>query len=162
MAKNMKAQAAMEYLMTYGWAILIVIIVAAALWALGIFNPNTWTQGGATGFAGFQVSDWRVNSTGTIIVLKSLTANANITQIDAVYGSTTWTAFGGFNATVIAPNSEKLIYIPGNPDGFVPGAGGPAVGGSYSVRVTITYNDLSSQIGGSLKSTGTLSGTAVA
>ena len=33
-----KAQSAMEYLMTYGWAILIVIIVAAALYALGIFT----------------------------------------------------------------------------------------------------------------------------
>lgn len=29
----------MEYLMTYGWAILIVIIVAAALYALGVFTP---------------------------------------------------------------------------------------------------------------------------
>ena len=38
-----KGQAAMEYLMTYGWAILIVIIVAAALYALGIFNPATYT-----------------------------------------------------------------------------------------------------------------------
>lgn len=28
----------MEYLMTYGWAILIVIIVVAALWAMGVFT----------------------------------------------------------------------------------------------------------------------------
>jgi len=28
----------MEYLMTYGWAILIVIIVVAALWAMGVFQ----------------------------------------------------------------------------------------------------------------------------
>jgi hypothetical protein len=31
----------MEYLMTYGWAILIVIIVAAALYALGVFTPSS-------------------------------------------------------------------------------------------------------------------------
>ena len=33
MKKNMKGQAAMEYLMTYGWAILaIVIVIAALIW----------------------------------------------------------------------------------------------------------------------------------
>jgi hypothetical protein len=42
----MKAQAALEFLMTYGWAILIVIAVVAALYAMGIFRlPG----GGATG-----------------------------------------------------------------------------------------------------------------
>jgi len=34
----MKGQAAMEYLMTYGWAILIVIAVVAALYAMGVFR----------------------------------------------------------------------------------------------------------------------------
>lgn len=33
-----KGQAAMEYLMTYGWAILIVIVVVAALYAMGVFR----------------------------------------------------------------------------------------------------------------------------
>jgi len=33
-----KGQAAMEYLMTYGWAILIVIVVVAALFAMGVFT----------------------------------------------------------------------------------------------------------------------------
>jgi hypothetical protein len=34
----MKAQAALEFLMTYGWAILIVIAVVAALYAMGVFK----------------------------------------------------------------------------------------------------------------------------
>jgi hypothetical protein len=33
-----RAQAAMEYLMTYGWAILIIIVVIAALYAMGVFT----------------------------------------------------------------------------------------------------------------------------
>jgi hypothetical protein len=33
-----KGQTAMEYLMTYGWAILIVIVVVAALFAMGVFK----------------------------------------------------------------------------------------------------------------------------
>jgi hypothetical protein len=36
--KRKKGQSAMEYLMTYGWAILIVIVVVAALYAMGVFQ----------------------------------------------------------------------------------------------------------------------------
>ena len=38
---NKKAQTAMEFLMTYGWAILIVLIVLAVLFSFGVFNPGT-------------------------------------------------------------------------------------------------------------------------
>ena len=38
---RMKGQAALEFLMTYGWAILIVIAVAAALYAMGVFKLPT-------------------------------------------------------------------------------------------------------------------------
>jgi hypothetical protein len=33
-----KGQTAMEYLMTYGWAILIIMIVVVVLFYLGVFN----------------------------------------------------------------------------------------------------------------------------
>jgi len=36
-----RAQSAMEYLMTYGWAILIIAVVLGALFALGVFNGAT-------------------------------------------------------------------------------------------------------------------------
>jgi len=39
----LKAQSAMEYLMTYGWAILIIAIVLSALFELGVFNANNFT-----------------------------------------------------------------------------------------------------------------------
>lgn len=38
-----KAQSAMEYLMTYGWAILILAVVLAVLFGLGLFNGNNLT-----------------------------------------------------------------------------------------------------------------------
>jgi len=36
-----KGQAAMEYLMTYGWAIIIIIVAVAALYAMGVFKIGT-------------------------------------------------------------------------------------------------------------------------
>ena len=35
-----KAQTAMEFLMTYGWAILIILAVIAVLFSLDVFNPK--------------------------------------------------------------------------------------------------------------------------
>lgn len=36
--RTARAQSAMEYLMTYGWAILIIAVVLAALFSLGVFS----------------------------------------------------------------------------------------------------------------------------
>src|SRR3989344_973929 len=40
-----KAQAAMEFLMTYGWAIIVVLVVIAALAYLGILSPTKLLPG---------------------------------------------------------------------------------------------------------------------
>ena len=45
-----KGQGAMEYLMTYGWAILVVMIVGIVMWQLGIFNMGSTTTT-ASGFS---------------------------------------------------------------------------------------------------------------
>lgn len=38
--KSKKSQAAMEFLMTYGWAILVALIVISALAYFGVLNPE--------------------------------------------------------------------------------------------------------------------------
>lgn len=40
MDKNRKAQAAMEFLMTYGWAILVVLVAIGALAYFGVLSPE--------------------------------------------------------------------------------------------------------------------------
>ncbi len=42
MMKHQKLQSAMEYLMTYGWAILVIAVVLGVLYSLGIFNPSNF------------------------------------------------------------------------------------------------------------------------
>ncbi len=37
-----KGQGALEYLMTYGWALIIIVIVGTALYVLGPLNPETY------------------------------------------------------------------------------------------------------------------------
>ena len=40
--RTVRSQSAMEYLMTYGWAILIIAVILAAFYELGVFNPYTF------------------------------------------------------------------------------------------------------------------------
>ncbi len=65
-----KGQGAMEYLMTYGWAILVVMIVGVVLWQLGIFNLGGQTKT-MTGFGAVKPIDWDVDSSGsgTLIIV---------------------------------------------------------------------------------------------
>jgi hypothetical protein len=46
---HIKSQSAMEYLMTYGWAILVVLVVVSGLFALGVFDRNEVIPGGTEG-----------------------------------------------------------------------------------------------------------------
>ena len=52
MSHNTKSQSALEYLMTDGWAILVIVIVAGVLYSLGIFSPSSALSATVTGFAG--------------------------------------------------------------------------------------------------------------
>ncbi len=51
--RQTKAQSAMEYLMTYGWAILVIAIIVGLLFALGLFNLSSNTPTECTPQLGF-------------------------------------------------------------------------------------------------------------
>lgn len=56
--------------MNYGWAILIIVILGGTLYALGVFDPTTWTSSKrATSFSSLQIKDWSLKSGGLTIVL---------------------------------------------------------------------------------------------
>ena len=54
--KSKRSQSALEYMMTYGWAILIIVIVAVILYSMGIFNPSSSISTTITGFSSTPVS----------------------------------------------------------------------------------------------------------
>jgi len=86
-----KGQGALEYLITYGWAILIIVIIGGALFALGIFNPATWgSNRRATGFSSLQISDWKLNSSGLTILVGNRFGDAiTITNLSATRSGAT-------------------------------------------------------------------------
>ncbi len=63
---NSKSQSAMEYLMTYGWAILIIAVVLAALYQLGFFNGTDFVTTSCIAESGFNCQQPVMNTTGYI------------------------------------------------------------------------------------------------
>ena len=57
----------MEYLMTYGWAILVVIIVGIVLWQSGVFGTGS---GGISGFDKVRVRDYSFADTTDSLTVK--------------------------------------------------------------------------------------------
>ncbi len=58
---RMRSQSAMEYLMTYGWAILIIAVVLGALYSLGVFS-NLGTVTACVAQSGFLCSQLAFNA----------------------------------------------------------------------------------------------------
>ena len=56
-----RAQAAMEFLMTYGWALLVVLIAIAALAFFGVLSPGRFLPSNCNIGIGFACSDFKVN-----------------------------------------------------------------------------------------------------
>lgn len=130
---NKKAQSAMEYLMTYGWAILIVIIVAAALYALGVFNPATFTGRTATGFQTIGApTDWDLNASGGVRLIMAnnkMSTTLSIINITATISGSSYT--NEINVP-IGPGATQNIYFTGLP--------AQTPGSTYSLRLGILYN----------------------
>ena len=64
--KSKRSQSALEYMMTYGWAILIIVIVAVILYSMGIFNPSSSISATVTGFSSTPVSSATCYSNGVL------------------------------------------------------------------------------------------------
>ncbi|MEM3254962.1 MAG: LamG-like jellyroll fold domain-containing protein, partial [Candidatus Micrarchaeaceae archaeon] len=105
-----KAQSAMEYLMTYGWAILVIAVVLGALYSLGVFNANNFAPKAPPGSC--QV--FRPNGPGTTSFM-SLEGVCN-GELPEYTMQITEPASGGSNAyiNVINNNNPLLTFTPTN------------------------------------------------
>ncbi len=61
MFKKRKSQAAMEFLMTYGWAILVVLVAIGALAYFGVLSPDKFLPAKCQLPAGIACTDFKLN-----------------------------------------------------------------------------------------------------
>ena len=60
-----RGQATLEFLMSYGWLMVIIVIAGAALYGMGILNPSTYRKTGCIGFERLHYRDHLFRATGT-------------------------------------------------------------------------------------------------
>lgn len=127
-----KGQSTLEYLITYGWAILILVVVASILWYLGIFNPSRWIGSQSIGFSKFVVNDFTVNSAGKLTLVFASKEDRAIQNVNVtiIYSNDTVRAW---NTTgTMSPGREYTLTIANATD-----AGN--VGDSFNLKVRIKY-----------------------
>jgi hypothetical protein len=64
-----RAQAAMEFLMTYGWAILVVLAAIGALAYFGVLSPGKLVPDKCQVGPGFDIKDCKVSTDSLVITL---------------------------------------------------------------------------------------------
>ncbi len=104
-----KGQGALEYLMTYGWAILVIVIVVAALFALGILNPGTYVQENCRGLTYFQWKDTKLTSTALSIEL--INGQKDVTVTGVSFGGTALT----LTSTAVTAGKSFVLSPTGDP-----------------------------------------------
>lgn len=79
-----KAQAALEFLSTYGWAILTVLVVILALATFGVLTPEKFTGSQCILSPGLACVDFKVETERIVLVLQNgLGEPMTIYQVDA-------------------------------------------------------------------------------
>ncbi len=134
---QLKAQSAMEYLMTYGWAILIIAVVLASLFSLGVFNSGASLSTACIPLAGFTCSG-PVLHNGNLTIVEIGQATGQAWLLTGLYLDPT-----GTTGCASAVNS-----IPPSPLPIASGGSGPTrfqglpttVGASFSGTLWAGYN----------------------
>ena len=153
--KSKRSQSALEYMMTYGWAILIIVIVAVILYSMGIFNPSSSISTTITGFSSTPVSSVIFTDNGglSLSVQNSVGYPIEITNITAT------TTTGG--KVTIEPN---ITLLPGKSQVLVLSKvfTASSQNSHISTAVTITYKEISQPLPGPYVSAGSITGSTPA
>ena len=160
--KSKRSQSALEYMMTYGWAILIIVIVAVILYSMGIFNPSSSVTFTSSGFTPFTVSSSLCNNLGykIAIIAGPIPDNANSLTISKVF----LTSATGANTTTAAYTLTNPVTLKSGQTAtiLIPNVACSSAGIHYSLSASIQYS-YSTTAGNVVENTtGTVAGTSIA
>ena len=160
--KSKRSQSALEYMMTYGWAILIIVIVAVILYSMGIFNPSSSITFTSSGFSPFTVSSSLCNNIGYKIAVLAgpIPNNANSLTINKVFltsatGANTTTASYTLTNPVTLKSGQSATIL-------IPNVACNSANTHYSLSAKIQYSYDVPTIGlQTVNTTGTVAGTSI-
>ena len=130
MINNQKSQAALEFLMTYGWAILVVLVAVGALAYFGVLSPDRFLPAKCTLQSGLACVDHK--ATATSLVMRVQNSLGYDITVDAVKAQQC-TALGSQGTLKNGdPATYTLVCVNS--------------GSKFSGQVNLTYTNTDTQI----------------
>lgn len=128
-----KAQAAMEFLMTYGWTLLVVLMAGAALVYFDVLNPGKFLPDNCN-VQGFLCTDFKISANdgdgAQLFLTNNVGDDLEVTKIDVGGKSAIFT-------TTLQIGKANTFTIPGDFG---------SSGDRYKKNITITYTTTTSGI----------------
>jgi len=134
-----RAQAAIEFLMTYGWAILIMLVVLGVLFYLGVFSPQSSAVSSCTISAGFTCVEYRLDDDGNLYLDLGQATGRTITVIGV----------GCSTSSAPAITDSESVQIRSAGHAVVTGTGVPCLnstGTAFKGTVVIQYTTAGSSL----------------
>jgi len=144
LARTFRAQAAMEYLVTYGWALLILVVVVAYLLTSGAFSANSFAAQECVLQPDLSCSPYVLYREGdTTTLLFTLTNGLGFPiKITGVNYTTTGIGASGRMVYVGTPPTDKVASGAGmNFEQIFSGGQQPPVGDFRTIYVELTYEN---------------------
>ena len=145
-----KSQAALEFLTTYGWAFLVILIMIGTLAYFGILNPSKVLPNRCNFGAEFQCQDYQISATANTFKIRLKNNIGEPVSLTAISlnseGSTQFACPGTSPAntpalpvTLTSGSTQDFVFNNCNSaaTGFIAGEKG-------KVLLTLTYNTVSS------------------
>ncbi len=142
MADKLKFQSAMEYLMTYGWAILIIAVALSALIYLGVFNTGSAISSECIAQADFTCLTARMQANGVITVNLQQNTMQTIVATGVTCNTTkTYAGMGILSPQVTIPIGSNYTFA--NVQCYTKGgaAYSGSVGAVYTGYLVVNYTN---------------------
>ena len=123
----MKGQAATEFLMTYGWALLVVLIAISALAYFGVLSPSKFLPESCMLDPGYQCVDYQITEDDSSIIVKNA-AGDDIIITNVKIGS----CEESFDSITVRNSDQQQFSLTGCDNGITEA--------SFKADISITYN----------------------
>ena len=124
-----KAQAAMEFLMTYGWAILVVLAAIGALAYFGVLSPDRFLPEKCTMPSGIACLDFRYSGTAIEMVIQN-SAGFDMTGVSVTVNGTGCNAADTTTQTTLTNGQQATYTVTCSPSS-----------GKFKGDVTLSYTN---------------------
>ena len=127
----------MEFLMTYGWAILIMVTIVGVLFMLGVFNPTRAVPNACSLPPGFACYAYKVSSGGALYLDLGQSTGGDVTITKFACSAQSPPSMTNTGSQVISSGKHKNLT--GLPSCVKSDGSTPASGDYYSGKLVIEY-----------------------